>query len=242
MTTFCACVYIGLTPNSLNIWTVLGFLLSVSVMICGIRINYKFFINLKIERRNTPLGRKGNVIEPIMSWHCKTQIFYWSFYLLYFATIAYIPEIWMNSIWCDILFHFMLTGRLIVAYNSLFVVLIRYLYIVHNQRANQWHFEKVGNWFRVLSVIIPALISIFGVFFLTLEMYTHNPKFEKCYFSQKVMEEVQRFQPTYIWLSNYLPEPVMRTFYYLTMLLKAIGFINIIEAYFYYNIYQSITK
>ena len=245
MPTFCSCIYAGLIDDSFSVWgAVLEFLFSAFVMICGIRINYKFLKNLKEERRKTPLGRKGNVIEPIMRWFCWLQIIYWSFYLLYLwiNMNGIIPVEWMEGIWCNVIFHLIITGRICVAYNSLFVVLIRYIYIVHHRRANQWSFKTVGNWFQVVSILIPALISIMGIFFGTGSMYTHNPKFEKCYFSHNVTEDIQRYRPIYIWTSSHLPQAMVHTLFYVTMILKAVGFINVTEGYLYFSIYRSIKR
>ena len=129
---WCACVYFGLIDDDRTIWgTSAEFLFSAFVMLCGVKVNYKFLMNLKRERRNTPVGRKGNVIEPLMSWFCWIQIFYWSYYLLHFWINAngVIPMEWYDSpngeIMCMILGHIIALGRLYVAFNSLFVFCIR---------------------------------------------------------------------------------------------------------------------
>ena len=245
MNTFCACAYAGLIDDSYSTWgAVLEFLFSAIIMACGIRINYKFWMNLKQERKNTPLGRKGNVIEPIMSWFCWIQILYWSYYLLslWITMNGIIPVEWMNGFWCSIFTHLILTGRLILLYNSLFVVMIRYIYIVHNKRANQWNFEKVGNLFRNLSILVPAITSVLGLFFDTGEMYTYNPKFEKCYFTQDVTEDVKRYKPLYVWTMSFLSEPMMNTIYWIRLVLMGIGVSNMVEFYMYLSIYQAIKR
>ena len=243
--TFCACIYAGLIDDSYSTWgAVLEFLFSALVMYSGIRINYKFLMNLKEERRNTPLGRKGNVIEPIMSWFCWIQILYWPFYLVYLwiNMNGVIPVEWMNGIWCSIATHLIMAGRLSCCYNSIFVVLIRYIYIVHYKRANQWNFEIVGKLFRNFSILLPVFISILGLFFNPGQQYTYNPKFEKCYFSQNVTEEVKRYKPVYVWTLSVLPEPVVNTLYWVHAALIVIGMANLIEVFMYLSIYRAIKR
>ena len=245
MNSFCACIYAGLIDDVYSTWgAILELLFSIFIIICGVRINYKFLMNLKEEKRNTPLERKGNVIEPIMSWFCWIQIFYWPFYLVYLwiNMNGIIPVEWMNGIWCNVATNLILTGRLIVCYNSLFVVLIRYLYIVHHKTVNQWSFAKVGKWFRNLSVLIPVLISLLGLFFTPGTLYTYNPKFEECYFSQNVTKNVNRYKPLYLWTSSILPDPIVHTFYWIHVFFKLIGMVNILEGYMYFSIYQSIKR
>ena len=62
--------------------TVLDFVFSVLISVCGVIVNYRFRKKLKEEKRNTPPGRKGNVIEPIMSWYCILQMIFWPYELL----------------------------------------------------------------------------------------------------------------------------------------------------------------
>ena len=153
-----------------------------------------------------------------------------------------IPVEWMNGIWCSIATHLIMAGRLSCCYNSIFVVLIRYTYIVHYKRANQWSFEKVGNLFRNLSILVPWLFSILGLFFGTGEMYTYNPKFEKCYFSQHVTEDVKRYKPLYVWTLSILPEAMVKTIRWIRLVLLGIGASNMVEIYMYLSIYGAIKR
>jgi hypothetical protein len=147
----CACIYKAWVNIPVSLWsTVLEFLFSVLICVCGEIINYRFMSKLREEKRKTPLGRKGNVIEPIMRWFCKLQMIYWPYQLLsiwvWFNEI--IPFEYMNGWWCSAATLIVLKfGRMCIGWNSLFVALIRYLYIVHRQKSNQWDFEKVGRIF-----------------------------------------------------------------------------------------------
>ena len=202
---WCACVYFVLIDDDRTIWgTSAEFILSAFVMVCGVKVNYRFLMNLKQEKRNTPVGRKGNVIEPLMSWFCWIQMFYWSYYLLHFWINAngVIPMEWYDSpngeIMCMILGHIIALGRVYVAFNSLFVVLIRYLYICHHKRTNQYCFELVGKCFRFVSIFIPSIIFITNVFFTDGSFLTNNEKFDQCYLSQNMTSHVPQTKLAFI--------------------------------------------
>ena len=135
---FCTCLYASYAEHKpiSNYTTVLELLFSVIITICGVTLNIKFLKQLREEKRNTPLNRKGNVIEPIMRWLCAFQIFYWPYHLSFFWIIynEMIPSEKMNGWWCNAMMQVGVKfGRMIVAYNSFFVALVRYIYIVHHK-------------------------------------------------------------------------------------------------------------
>ena len=248
---WCACVYFGLIDDDRTIWgTSAEFLFSAFIMLCGVKVNYKFLMNLKRERRNTPVGRKGNVIEPLMSWFCWIQIFYWSYYLLHFWINAngVIPMEWYDSpngeIMCMILGHIIALGRLYVAFNSLFVVLIRYLYICHHKRTNQYCFDLVGKCFRFVSIFIPSVIFVMSLFVTDGLFLTNNEKFDQCYLPQNITSYVPQsnLKPLYLWTLDHLGEATVLSLFYFQLIMKAIGFLNLTEAYLYFSIYHSIKR
>ena len=135
--------------------TVLEFLFSIIVCVCGLTVNYIFMRKLEEEKRNVPLGRKGNVIEPIMRWFLKFQMIYWPYHLTFFWMIHenhIIPSDNMTGWWCNVIAQIGIKfGRLIIAYNSTFIALVRYLYIVHHNRVDKWNYEKVRKWFGLFK-------------------------------------------------------------------------------------------
>ena len=77
--------------------TILEFLFSVLIGVCGVIVNYRYRQKLQEEKRNTPAGRKGNVIEPIMRWYCILQMIFWPYelLLLWITTNEVIPFEWV---------------------------------------------------------------------------------------------------------------------------------------------------
>ena len=68
------CLMGAFVEHPVALWsTILEF---VAIVTCGLALNYRFLMKLKEEKRNRPLGRKGNVIEPIVSASCMFQMIY----------------------------------------------------------------------------------------------------------------------------------------------------------------------
>ena len=65
---------------------------------------------------------------------------------------------------CYLLLWLMRIGRMCIAYNSLFVAFIRYLYIVHREKANQWNFERTSRRFQIASIAIPVVLQTVYIF------------------------------------------------------------------------------
>ena len=243
----CICSTSSFGDKDASTWsTVLEFMFSIIIGVCGLAVNYIFLKKLREEKRNTPPTRKGNVIEPIMSWYCFIQMIYWPYSLFYFwitfnEIIA--PEIF-NGWLCQ--FRFIKLGRTTIAYNSLFVAIIRYLYIVHHQKANQWSFKKVGRLFQVASVAIPVLTETVAVFTNSYSEFTTQPTFAECIALHQGLNDTDEMiipkPPLVAWTMTYLPELLVNgisdTYYCITGIVLS----NIIEGPLYFRIHQNISR
>ena len=118
----CKCIYqshTGEPATTLSI--VLDFLFSLVFVVIGLVLHYIFRKKLKDEKRNTPHGRKGNVIEPIMRWYLILQIIYWPYYMLFMWIMSHeiLPSAWFsNCIVMNFLMNPLRIGRSMIAYNS----------------------------------------------------------------------------------------------------------------------------
>ena len=216
--------------------TVLDFVFSVLISVCGVIVNYRFRKKLKEEKRNTPPGRKGNVIEPIMSWYCILQMIFWPFRLLFLWIVfnGVITSEQMPSWLCYLLYYAMRIGRMCIAYNSLFVALIRYLYIVHRQKANQWNFERTSRWFQIASIAIPVALEALYFFAAEgIEFTTSNHRFDAClaYFDiSYTTENVRQFG--FELSLRVLPLPLVATLGYVYSIITIIVICNVVEVFF----------
>ena len=247
---FCTCIYTSFVEKPSSNWTtMLEFLFSFLIVVCGVIINHNFLKKLREEKIKTPLNRKGNVIEPIMRWFCVVQIIYWPCHLLFFWNMynEIIPPEQMNGWWCNAMMQIGVKfGRMIVAYNSLFVALIRYIYIVHHQKSNQWEFEKVGRLFQTASIAVPIAMESVGVFVNSYAEYTTQPTFNECISFYRGLNNTNVIdipKPSSVeWTMNFIPESVVHVVYYAYISVTAVVYLNVTEAFCYIRIHQSISR
>ena len=235
--TYCMCVvrkYFNREITTSIMPTVFEFILSSIISICGIFLNYKFLKKLKTERRNKPIGRKGNVIEPIMRWFIVLQMAYWPYELFMFSQAvgianlsSVIPSLCPFYVWSVIL------GRAIVAYNSLFVALIRYVYIVYERKANQWDFESIGRRFQIASILIP----IINVIMLGLTM---RPRYFLPDADTNICSHMT--PPLITFTMTFVSEPVSDTIAIGSAILVTVVYLNLVEGYLYVKMFQSIKR
>ena len=84
MASFCLCLRESKIDLPVKIWTTIAeFVFSMVLAITAIIINWTLLKQLRFEMKNKPLGRKGNVIEPIMRWFCVHQMYYSPLYFLF---------------------------------------------------------------------------------------------------------------------------------------------------------------
>ena len=252
--TFCICMYKSMIQSEIStFWTVVEFLFSLVIIICGVTVNYRFKKKLQEEKRRTPIGRRGNVIEPVMSWFCTIQIIYWP-YVLLFLWVS-LNELIISAddlpVWlCYILMYTMKFGRMCIAYNSLFVVLIRFAYIVHDTKANQWNFESTGKRFQVGSIAIPFALEVVGLFTSSYPksqfLLFSNERYLDCvefYDGTNSTTDIEWVQPiTTTWTIQYLPESFVYTVHLISITITMLVWSNITEAFFYFKIFQRLRR
>jgi hypothetical protein len=203
------------------------------------------------EKRNVPLGRKGNVIEPIMSSFCKLQMIYWPLHILYFwiANNEIIPFEYMNGWWCSVANYGIRFGRICIAYNSLFVALIRYIYIVHRKKSTLWEFSKVGRYFRIASIAIPVIMETVGAFTYLYAVYDHeflDNGFKDCidfYMGYNTTDNIQIPKPIPLaWTLQVIPENVVLVANYIYIFITIVVIMNVPEVFLYFQIYRTIKR
>ena len=223
--------------------------LITGVMIAaGVFLNYSFLEKMKEDRRNTPLGRKGNVVEPIMRWFCWLQIVFWPCNLLYqWINCNEIIPTEDTPLWLGyVLWNVMTLGRSYIAYNSLFVSLIRYVYIVHQRKSNQWNFRKVGNRFLFANIVLPFMLWLIALFIHDPVWIQSRDEYRICVnfytgSNTTTNENLPRSAPVEL-ASRYLPEKLVYILDIITMLISALVFLNIAEAFFYHQIFKTIKR
>ena len=245
---FCICVLKSFVDKKpFNGWLVsFEFVFSFIICTIGVSLNWKFMKNLEQEKRQKPMNRKGNVIEPIMNMFCKLQIIFWPLQQLIVWTISndIVPMEMLPNWSCIVLTSWVIIGRCIIGYNSLFVALIRFIYIVYEKKANQWEFKTVGAYFQIASIGMPMFISLVMIFTLDpsipdrrLSIYSHCPLI---YSSDQVINSLK--PQTYNLAMKYLPKTLVNTLGIISATLQAIILSNLVEGVLYIIIFRNMKR
>ena len=229
--TYCECMLKSLSDKPTSLYsTIFQGIFSFILCICGVFLNFKVFKKLKLERKRRPLGQRGNVIGPIMRWFSILQIIYWPLLLLFFWVHANsIIAVEMIRGWgCFAMVAIIAMGRSIIAYNSFFVGLVRYMYIVHRVKANQWNFETIGRLSQLGSIIIPTVVS-----FLMSSTFDLNVLWTQCGSSKRM---------ALTFAQNYLPGSLVHILGMISVLIQVVVYLNITEAFLYMKIFRVIKR
>ena len=210
--------------------TIFQGIFSFILCVCGVFLNFKVFKKLKLERKRRPLGQRGNVIEPIMRWFSILQIIYWPLLLLFFWVHANsIIAVEMIRGWgCFAMTATIAMGRSIVAYNSFFVGLVRYMYIVHRVKANQWNFEAIGRLSQIGSIVVPTVVSL-----MMSTTFDLNVLWTQCGSSERM---------ALTFAQNYLPGSLVHIVGMISVLIQVVVYLNITEAFLYLKIFRVIKR
>ena len=246
----CKCIYEAYVDPPMSIWTtLLDFLCSVVIGVLGVMINCKFIEKLQEEKRAKPPGRKGNVIEPIMQLFCKFQIVFWPYYLLYFWLHfnGIVPASLMNGWWCNVFVQVPIRfGRMTIAWNSFFVAFIRYVYIVHREKSNQWDFDQAGKWFRVASIAIPTIFNTIDLFAQGFLEYQQGDAFKNCIAVNEGLNDTKNIAIPNIYpyalTVEYLPQPLVFSMYYINSAAAILILSNLADGYLYFSIFRCIKR
>ena len=246
----CTCVYEAYIDKSTTfLTTVIDFVLSICISVLGIIVNHKLIRNLKEERRAKPIGRKGNVIEPMMQIYCKFQVVFWPYFLLYcwLHLNGIIPSSLMNGWWCNVIIQIIIGfGRTYIACISFFVALTKYIYIVHRETANQWDYERVGKVSKICSVVIPIVFGVIRLFTSNYDTWQTGESFENCIailleYNGTSNMTIPYAYP-YTWTLKYIPENILLGINYALTGIGIIVSFNIAEAYLYFAIFRQIKR
>ena len=246
----CTCIYEAYIDKSTTfLTTVVDLVFSISISVLGIIVNHKLIKNLKEEKRSKPVGRKGNVIEPIMQIYCKFQVVFWPYYLLYFWLHfnGIIPSSFMKGWWCNVITQISIVfGRTYIAWISLFVAVTRYTYIVHRETANRWDYERVGKVFKIWSVVIPIVFGVIRLFTDNYTRYQTGESFESCIANNLEYNGTSNmtipYAYPYTWTLKYIPENILLGIDYALTGIGIIVSFNIVEAYLYFAIFRQIKR
>ena len=208
---FCLCFLKFHSNAGSSISTIVEFVFISFIIAIGIAINLKFRTKLLDEKKQMPIGRRGNVVAPVMNVFCLLQIVFWPFdlILLWGITNVIVPVDSIHPKLCVALVMTLKSGRMCIAYHSLFVALIRYMHIVKDKILNQWNYERVAKHFKIFCIIFPlpmefALIKEIGDCMGFAEELNDGANMEE---QTPFISTPSRLAK---WTMKYLPAPLMK--------------------------------
>ena len=247
----CMCIYTQYIETPVTSFSiVLGLLISLIIIISGWILNDIFKKKLSIEKRNILPGRKGNVIEPIMRWYLTFLKIYWPYQMMamWVMNNEIVPATWFRNCWLlNIFMNPVRVGRVVIAYNSFFVALIRYVYIVHSEKANTWEFQRVGRLFKISSIVFPICMEVIRLFTEeNLPGLKNTHRFQTCMaINEGLNTTAEIVLPTPVTVAltmELIPRELISAIYYIYVMIVIVFGSNIVEAYMYLKMYQIIKR
>ena len=246
---FCLCL-LKFHSNPASIaYIVLELVLVLVIIVFGTIINLKFRTKLEDEKKQTPAGRRGNVIAPVMNVFCIIQVVFWPFDLfLIWGTVNEVVPVDLIDPWlCKTLFLTLKCGRICIAYNSLMVALIRYIHIVHDRVSNQWNYERAAKVFKLASIFVPVVMEVIGSLTDGFNQFAEIEEIRDCtgYTDQlSTSNRSEEFMPGTLvnWTMNYVPLSLIKTIYYTYIVITVVVSMNIVEAYLYKQIFDTMKR
>ena len=130
--------------------------------------------------------------------------------------------------------HAIVLGRTTIAYNSVFVAIIRYVYIVHERKANQWDFEIVGRRFQIASLSTPFLHIV--LFSFTMRKPGSEGILPNTNHCLQLGSLLVNFTSKFV--SKYFADGIA----IICAATMIFVYLNIVEMYFYIRIFQTIKR
>ena len=247
----CLCLveFMGNSGSSITTILELGFVLFIIGL--GITINLKFKTKLQDEKKRMPINRRGNVVGSVMSVFCRLQILFWPYdlILLWGITNEIVPVDSIHPNFCWALFMTAKTGRMCISYHSLFVALIRYMHIVRDKILNQWNYDRVANYFKFFCIIFPLVMEGIGNFTcpdLAKEFAMIDEIHDCMGITENLNYGITRKEeiPSKLvqWTLNYFPAHVVQVLSIMYTILTVLVSMNVIEAYLYLRIFQTMER
>ena len=245
---FCPCFLKFISNPGPSISTKLEFGFISFIVGIGITINLKFRTKLQDEKKKMPIGRRGNVVAPVMRVFCLLQMAFWPYdlILLWGLTNEVVTLDSIHPNLCSALMITLKSGRMCIAYHSLFVALIRYMHIVQDQILNQWNYERVANYFKFFCIIFPLAMESIGTM-TTPPYYTMTKEIEDCISSEEQLNDgftIAKQVPSELvqWTMNYLPASLIQAVSLMYTIATVSVLANVTEAYLYLRIFQKMKR
>ena len=110
----------------------------------------------------------------------------------------------------------------------------RYVYIVHERKANQWDFEIVGRRFQIASISTPIIHMIILSFTMRKSLSQGmSPNTHHCSHATSVLIS---------FTSRFVSEQVADVIAIICLVMMVLVYLNLVEGYLYIKIFHTIQR
>ena len=135
--------------------------ISMAISVVGVAINWKHLRNINEDYRKRDSGTDGCILNNILKCNAKVIIVVCPYYLLLFWFLNENYELppWFQYALCYDQ-YIVTTLRIYVAFNSLVIATMRYIFIVHNKLVLKFGKANVKTMFYYGSIAIPVFLGV----------------------------------------------------------------------------------
>ena len=158
--------------------TELDFVILVSLSITGALINLKFLKDMKDDARKSSSSLIDNVMaartKSIMAVVPTFMLLHWS------LTLNHRFPDWFYHSLCYEQYNLMF-WRFYFGFTSLIIALMRYFFIVHNEKALLLGKQRMKRFFELLNIIVPLIMTVLHACTLPVPPTSYNAAQKICY-------------------------------------------------------------
>ena len=158
--------------------TELDFVILVSLSITGALINLKFLKDMKDDARKSSSSLIDNVMaartKSIMAVVPTFMLLHWS------LTLNHRFPDWFYHSLCYEQYNLMF-WRFYFGFTSLIIALMRYFFIVHNEKALLLGKQRMKRFFELLNIIVPLIMTVLHACTLPVPPTSYNAAQKTCY-------------------------------------------------------------
>ena len=250
----CSCAFDLIMPDtSTPLSMTIHIISNVFLVISGFMINLKLYKDLQAEHRIARGKReRGNILYYTLTTYSIVQITVRPLGRIYMTIVVCgLLDPIRYSFWmCHITRWMLLTQESYLAFHSLSSALVRYAFIMHENKVNRFGAEKTQKFFQYVSVLFPVvLMSLWQVIDAPLVQY-YLPEYRECieaaYNATNVTDphlpDKSYFFPFYIYLTTVFPDKWVDGANIALGILAVVAFCNLVEMPLYYIMFKDITR
>ena len=142
-------------PTRQPVVAIIFFILKCIIIIVGEYIHMHILDFLKLE---------GGLVSDILKMFLRVQMVYWPVTVLFGTTTDFFHPLQdiIGEWYCKFGYFWIVGGMTLIVFHSFIVGLMRYIFVVHNERVVSYGKEKAKKMFFLASILIPVFVTLWG--------------------------------------------------------------------------------